>query len=1459
MVSPVKRRKELLEKESNSFAFLIGIGDYQHIPKLHSPVNDVKAIAWVLKEQQGFDYVGKMINATSTEIRQLMNWLKGETNLPTIAWQGETAALPQKVTERDYVVFYFGGHGTNQEINEDKPPVGFLMPADAASNFEQYIKMEDVYLAFSETGCRHFLMILDCCFAGTIRFVATKRSPPTPFRPFIEKRFKKFLNKKARQVLVSAGPTQKAADLPFELGDRNLNDVKQDLSEILGREGEKFTERSYSPFAIAMIKALTLGRSELKPPKNKTDGIITPHELIIYLKEQVSKLTKNQMDQSPEYFPIGSHEGGDFIFLDPTNPDNFANWNPKNPYKGLFAFEPEDHNLFHGRVAEVEAITTQLNTLSKNASPQLLFVTAPSAYGKSSLIKAGLFPALRKIKEHGENKSLQLFYSRPGIDKNWTVYEPDGTGNAQNRYVQLGEHVDDVILRLSHNPEQDGLFLIDQFEEVLINKSREEIEQFDQQVYRLLQDVPQRQITIVITLRSDYEWRLKQTSLGQKFWKESHIYRLPPMALNQLREVIVKPATTNWFDFDAKLEDRILSEVRGSPGALPLLSFMMQSMYDASDKEERVFKVTTYEDELKGIHGTLSKKADDVLKVLSQKDTTHALVMQKIFLRMVNLEDGGYSRRRVHYMEGIDSDDFHELKYGDKKEARVIKSVINTLVDNQLVVQGQDDQGLTFIEPAHDSLIRHWDTCRNWIAGFGEDQLLLQRKLWEAVVDYQSKPENKQSNFLWNNNPSLDLLNAKLSIANHHFNQFEERFIQSSIQLREKKRRRFIMGLVGAVVVMAILASVALFQSAIAQEQTRIAEAQRDSARIANNLASLKTIEAQEQRDTAEIQKQFAEEQRDSAQLAKKLAIEKTKEAQQQRDSAEYQKNIAIVQKQLAERRAKVSFNNALTMRTFERNPTLALRMAEYNYLHNPDVSTTATIFADIYNDTTVLFQTTALKFTSQIMPGKIICSPNGRDLLLLNKDEVQVWDYESKYQHTLKGPKSEIIDLDFSPTGDSIVIGYKNQQIRLWSSTGNVLWDINPTASVIKDSIPQITTVAYSKDRQLVAVAYENAKILVADNLGDTVLLIEATSPWDSLARIKEIAFPKDNRQLMIFYDKPNAEMSGTFDFETKLLDISYAISSGPVQYHIKTLDRMGRFRMRSSTSYSGKRMGNTPNPPRHGISVFTDESGFSKDVRSPVMYMALSPTGEYVMVSYEDHSVEFFVYATEKSIRYFPAIEGTKSVRISPDWEFLIRQLEDRIAIYPLGQKLFRNTPAPLVSMCTSLNNMACSTDSRYVMGDLTNCRNNYVYYSDPPLVVFDYEQLTIFKNTASELDSFFASHTWHWYDNGVFQSLNGSKQNLGSTSQSLNGHYSLRMSLDNAILLDDRTNVRIQILPQPGINHVLFSNNQQYMTTSSMHSDKGYNSTKIWKTPWARLKEDIAVYTIEEMKKYGIKTFN
>jgi len=126
-----------------------------------------------------------------------------------------------------------------------------------------------------------------------------------------------------------------------------------------------------------LIKALgTEGLADIRSSSNE-DGVITVTELKYYIWNKLEEISSKKLDvpQYADLFPMKNHGVGQFIFFNPTigiDQEKFANDPRKNIGEILEKFE--------------QLITDDL--------PPILFISAPSGYGKSSLVKAGVLPKL---------------------------------------------------------------------------------------------------------------------------------------------------------------------------------------------------------------------------------------------------------------------------------------------------------------------------------------------------------------------------------------------------------------------------------------------------------------------------------------------------------------------------------------------------------------------------------------------------------------------------------------------------------------------------------------------------------------------------------------------------------------------------------------------------------------------------------------------------------------------------------------------------------------------------------------------------------------------------------------------------------------------------------------------------------------------------------------------------------
>jgi hypothetical protein len=230
--------------------------------------------------------------------------------------------LPKQIkpTKSDRLLIYFAGHGIAR--SSDTGPEGYLVPQDGdISNPNSLLRMGELNQWLSQLECRHLLVILDCCFAGTFRWASTRKLVPIPETIHWE-HYHRFIKYPAWQVITSAAHNQEALDF---LNNRDLDTSKQ-----------------HSPFAEGLIKALGDRQADLI-----MDGVITTPELYLYLRDYVEQ--NSQERQTPGFFPLIKHDRGEFIFK---LPDLQPQLQPapkldkeNNPYRGLESFEAR-HSKF---------------------------------------------------------------------------------------------------------------------------------------------------------------------------------------------------------------------------------------------------------------------------------------------------------------------------------------------------------------------------------------------------------------------------------------------------------------------------------------------------------------------------------------------------------------------------------------------------------------------------------------------------------------------------------------------------------------------------------------------------------------------------------------------------------------------------------------------------------------------------------------------------------------------------------------------------------------------------------------------------------------------------------------------------------------------------------------------------------------------------------------------------------
>ncbi|MEB3359559.1 MAG: caspase family protein [Synechococcales bacterium] len=367
-----------------NLAVVVGIDRYQNqgIQTLSTAVSDARAIAHLLEHQYAYQHSRKKPG--------IIRLFDSEATLAALKHLFHTRIREElKPGEGDRLILYFAGHGLarSKAANSDEyGPEGYLVPYDADPvQQDSFLPMRQVSEALEKLACHHLLVILDCCFAGTFRWAGSRKAVPI-LETLRREHYYHFIRHPAWQVITSAAHDQEALDVARLQGDN--------------RQPVPGLEEPHSPFALALLEGLQVGKAAQRVKADLfPDGVVTAHELFVYLQTRVKQLSSGQ--QAPGIYPLRrDYDRGEFIFTPPhfdpeaalaaALPLNEAN----NPYRGLKSFDERHAGFFFGRQMLVKELAKRL------AQPNhaLTVVLGVSGSGKSSLVKAGLIPYLRASK-----------------------------------------------------------------------------------------------------------------------------------------------------------------------------------------------------------------------------------------------------------------------------------------------------------------------------------------------------------------------------------------------------------------------------------------------------------------------------------------------------------------------------------------------------------------------------------------------------------------------------------------------------------------------------------------------------------------------------------------------------------------------------------------------------------------------------------------------------------------------------------------------------------------------------------------------------------------------------------------------------------------------------------------------------------------------------------------------------
>ncbi|WTW93056.1 hypothetical protein OG216_06545 [Streptomycetaceae bacterium NBC_01309] len=522
------------------------------------------------------------------------------------------------------------------------------------------------------------------------------------------------------------------------------------------------------------------------------------------------------------------------------------------PFVGLAGYQPEDARFFHGR----GALTATLAALAEEWRGRgIVAVVGASGTGKSSLLRAGLIPALGhafggvvgevpsqyRLFTPGSDplRELARVFAAPAPNAGDTADAGDAgnaadAGDTEQRLLEDPRHCAEMAAR-SFGPHRDGeripaqpLVVVDQFEELFTlcgdpAQRRAFVEALHAVATSHAHGDPP---SVVLGLRADfYPHALAMPHLPDAFQAAQLV--VGPLSPEDLRQVLTEPARVARLSVEDGLVELLIREMAPSspgaspdeahdPGALPLLSHALLATLAAA--KGRTLTVRHYR-AAGGLHDAVERTAEtayDALVTREQQD-----IARQIFLRLVHVEEGlKDSRRRLR---------LDELPGGAQGSgADTVRRVLDRFVAARLVSAGAET-----VEIAHESLLTAWSRLRQWI---GADRVWLNVHSGLGAALRRWQASGCDDSLLYRG-PMLELTREWVDDRGYgrELNAAEQEFLDRSLALRHEEawaerrrvRRRYQITAVLTILAM-LVGGVALYA-----HELRTA-ASRDKARTAS-------------------------------------------------------------------------------------------------------------------------------------------------------------------------------------------------------------------------------------------------------------------------------------------------------------------------------------------------------------------------------------------------------------------------------------------------------------------------------------------------------------------------------------------------------------------------------------------------------------------------------------------------
>jgi serine/threonine protein kinase/WD40 repeat protein len=714
-----------------------------------------------------------------------------------------------------------------------------------------------------------------------------------------------------------------------------------------------------------------------------------------------------------------------------------------NPYLGLRAFTESDATAFHGRARTVDELLGRL----RDPDLRLLAVVGPSGSGKSSLVRAGLLPAIRSGALPG-SAAWFVTTMTPG-SRPFESLETALLRVAVNPPAALTEQLRDgdrgILRGLRRALPEDGsqvVVVIDQLEELFAGDVPTiERDQFLRGL-AVAATEPGSPVRFVVTLRADFfDDPLRHADFAPLLKRGT--VAITPLAPDELEEAITEPAADVGVGFEPGLVAEIIADVAGQPGALPLLQFALTQAFDHSDGP--TITVDDYRS-VGGLAGALARRAD---ALFTDAEPAEQVAMQRLFGRLVTLVDAGSDTRR-------------RVRRSELPTDPATAEIVGRLAAARLATLDRDPATREpTIEIAHEAILTEWPRLRRWLDD-DRDTLRVRQHLAAASAAWRAGGDDADELYA---GTRLDAVEQLLASGSVSLNPVELAFVDASAERREaaaRRERARLRRLRRLVSVTAVVAMLAVAAGGVAVWQRTRADDEAAAARASASESEAARLEAEDAGRRADEAATLAVQNEAAAEAAAATAEASRVEAEQARFTADVQRLRSSAVAESTEQ------------------PVLAALLAVEAARLDPGRESD-----DALHRVLTAVPGRRGHVSSFAFPARL--AKDGITMTAVGPDTVDVWDLSTMTRtasvaHDLAGPEEMT---QVSPDGRRLVATGRNGTRVLDLTTGEVLAGTDTNGFWV-DYAPDSTRIALAVGRDL----------LVLD--ADTLATIDVVPPAD-------------------------------------------------------------------------------------------------------------------------------------------------------------------------------------------------------------------------------------------------------------------------------------------------------------------------------------------------------------------------